>query len=343
MRLLTLAVLAAAVARPQILLEPDKIPRVRERFEPKAGERRCKCYAEPLHTYLNFGFRFQAGFYVRVPLDQYAGKGHVWGIVVRITPEEGNREPTYLGMSIPLPEIPKTKDSGFIGGGYLLGEGNYSVEWLLVDETGRVCRAHWRTKAKLGRGDSHVTMRQPPDTVQPLYRLRPLEPHLSGSSSPQRVTVLLHAAPVTWFGGYRIRNAALQMRLADEMRLLGMLGVLVEDLPDASLRVVAFNLDQQKELYRCDNCSSDVVRQVAQAVEEMKLALVDYRVLANPHGDLDLLTQLVRGELQRNAPSDAVVFLGPTARQDQKPRALPAIDSDSPKFYYFEYSNWSFR
>ena len=60
-----------------------------------------------------------------------------------MTPVSG--ETVNLMSLFGLPEIPEnTKVVGEVGGGYLLGEGRYNVEWLMFDD-------RMRTAGKSGR------------------------------------------------------------------------------------------------------------------------------------------------------------------------------------------------
>jgi hypothetical protein len=80
------------------------------------------------------------------------------------------------------------------------------------------------------------------------------------------------------------------------------------------VRLVVFNLDQQKEIFREEHFHSDQMSAVSQAVFDLQLATVDYRQLQNPAGSPDLLERLAKEELREKDRSDAVVFLGPRTR-----------------------------
>ena len=58
-------------------------------------------------------------------------------------------------------------------------------------------------------------------------------------------------------------------------------------MPTRSVRLVVFNLDQQKELFRQESFSPKALDQVAQAINNVQLGVVDYRVLQNRRGHLD--------------------------------------------------------
>ena len=158
----------------------------------QADEKPLRCEVTPIKPSLNFSFRFQAGYVVHVPMDQYSGPGHGWAMLTRITPEGGGQQPVYLATRVRLPPIPKTKVAVEVGGGYLLGEGRYDVSWTLLDDSGRVCRASWRVDAKLGRHERQLNLAMPHDTVAD-FRLRGRSDRKLGAddAAPIRLTVLL--------------------------------------------------------------------------------------------------------------------------------------------------------
>src|ERR1035438_267327 len=130
-RALILALAACTVAPAQSIVNPNRLRSVIAQMEgAQAGERALRCDVSPIKPSLNFSFRYQAGYVVAVPMNQYFGSGHQWRMLMRITPEGGDRKPVYLGARIPLPQVPKTNIESSVGGGYLLGVGVYNVRWM---------------------------------------------------------------------------------------------------------------------------------------------------------------------------------------------------------------------
>ena len=104
-----LALAASAAAFSQAVVEPAKIREILKHLEPREGEQTLRCEVIPIKPALNFSFRFQAGFIVRVPLNQYFGPGHRWVLLIRVTPEGG--QPVYLMSVIRLPDVPSALSS----------------------------------------------------------------------------------------------------------------------------------------------------------------------------------------------------------------------------------------
>src|SRR5262245_4136796 len=324
---------ASSAAFGQSILNPARLPTIVKNFEQQSGEHSIRCEVIPLKPVLNFGFRFQAGYVVRVPLSQYEGSGHRLVLLTRITPRDSTQKPFYLMQVVRLPAVPKTKVSLELVGNYLLGEGSYRVEWTMLDETQRVCRKHWRSDARLSYAERKVAVAMPPETVADLS-WRGLggvrRNHNKEKARPVRLTVLLHAAPLS--------PRRTKMRASDKMMLLGTLSTMLDRVPIHSLRLVVFNLDQQKELFRRDDFTPDALEQLTQSLNALELGSVDYSVLRNPRGHVDLLAELVNQELVANDPADEVVVLGPASRFfDKLPQAaLETPLEGGPKFFYLQ-------
>ena len=290
-----------------------------------------RCEVSPIKPSLNFSFRFQAGYMVTVPLNQYAGSGHKWNTLTRITPEGAERKQVYLWSHFALPEVPKTSADARVGGGYLLGEGAYNVRWMMMDDSGRVCRKNWRVDVHLSRAESKVKVAMPPDTVWEIgLRGSRTLPRGTDDAAPLRLTIFLHTAPL-----FPRRT---RMRPNDMVTLMSTVSSLLERVPARPVRLVLFNLEQQKELYRKDDFELRDMAQVSQAMTGIELGLVDFEVLQNKRGHVDLLTDLVNRELQAQPASDVVLFLGPETRFfDRVPEAsLEKPAGSGQQFFYFQ-------
>ncbi len=329
---LILAVAACTAAPAQSIVNPNRLRgAVAQLDAPPAGERPMRCEVSPIKPTLNFSFRYQAGYMVTVPLNQYLGSGHKWNTLTRITPEGGERKPVYLWSHFALPEVPKTNVDARVGGGYLLGEGAYIVRWMMVDDSGRVCRKNWRVDVHLSHADSRVKVAMPPDSVWEIgLRGSRTLPEGTDDATRLRLTIFLHTAPL-----FPRRT---RMRPNDMVTLMSTVSSLLERVPARSVRLVLFNLEQQKELYRRDDFELRDMAQVSRAMTDIELGLVDFQVLQNKRGHVDLLTELVNRELEAQPASDVVLFLGPETRFfDRVPQAsLEKPAGSGQQFFYFQ-------
>ena len=138
-------------------------------------------------------------------------------------------KPEYLVSVLRLPVIPKSKQMLEVGGSFLVGEGKYAVDWVLLDEAGGVCRKRWNIEAKLGRGEQKVKVALPPHTVSDLsLRGVPRPAAEALDARPVRVTVMMHAAPMS------LRRT--RLRASDKMALLGTLSSMLQRVRTSSVR-----------------------------------------------------------------------------------------------------------
>jgi hypothetical protein len=327
--LVWVVLLPAPVVRGQFVVNPERLPAALRNLEWRPDDQALNCSVSMVRPSLNFGFRFQSGYVVRVPMNQYRGKGHRWSILARVTPEGG--KPVHFLSRYNLPEIPRTNTELEVGGGYLVGEGKYRVVWKLQDETGRVCRKQWSFEAKRSRSENKVKVGMPPHTVDSFANWTVGIRRELDDAAPIRLTVLMHAAPAS--------PRRTRMSARDRMLLLGTFESLLDRLPTSSLRLVVFNLDQQRELYRQDQFAASNFNELAQSLDKLELDSVDYHVLQNPRGHVDVLADIINGEVNAERPSDVVLFLGPMSRYvDRLPdSAVSRPAAGGPQFFYFQY------
>jgi hypothetical protein len=338
------ALSCATVISGQMVMEPDKIGQAVAQMDATKDEKSLRCEVRPIRPALNFTFRFQAGYVVTVPMKQYIGTGNVWAILTRITPQNGSQggaaKPVFLIDVIRLPPITEaTKAEAESGGSYLLGEGRYNVSWMLMDSAGRTCRKSWQVEVALGRGDKGVKLGMPPGTVAGLserglpMRGSPVVDR-DDAGPPVRLTVLVDSAPFTFR-----RTSRVGLSGYDRNLLLGMLAALLERLPSASVKLILFNLEQQRELLRHDGFQLRDLRRVSEALNRLNLGTIDASKLGNPGGHLGLLAGFINEELRAEHPADAVVFLGPRERYDEKmpPEMVDKPGEGAPHFFYLQH------
>jgi len=333
-RLLLAGILLSSFAPGQRLLDGDKAAEAARFFEPGRNDRPLQCDVRPVQPHLSYGFRLQTGYAVHIPLKQFIGPGRKIAIVSRVVPDGG--DPKYLVGGMRLPNIPKTKDDLDIGGMFLVGEGRYRVDWMLADDHDRVCRKSWSIQGKLDPNERSLNLGLAPGTVNEisLRRWSSRGSRTDDVRPIRRLTVLLHAAP--------IMPRRTRLTAADRALLLGSLVSLLETIPAGSIRLVVFNLDQQKELFRQDVLAPEAFDEVADSLGKLQLQIVDYHVLQNRLGHLSLLTGLVNQELQEKDASEAVIFLGPATRYSDKVPDIP-IDEHSravPRVFYLQFKGY---
>jgi hypothetical protein len=323
MRTLALGVLAAMVAPGQTVLnEAKRIADARKLFE-TLQDNLPGCAVFPVKPRTLFSLRFEAGYLVRLPSTLSGVPERQWIALTRITPKGNQDQPVYLSQVVQssIDHEPKVE------GSYWLGEGRYAVELLVFDSRGDVCRKDWGIDAHMSPaaagfkpilaageiGGSRETAR----TTR------------TSTKSLARVTILLHAASI-------LQNQTLLNKL-DKAMLLDGLVALMEELPSGSVRLVAFNLEQQRELFRKDGFTLEALPEVMRVLDALQPAAVDYSSVRNPDGTGDFLENLLSREMHVAQPSDAVVVLGPKSMYKSKPSAQFGLPPGTKQgFYYLE-------
>jgi hypothetical protein len=307
-------------------MPPARLARIDVPLTAQPGDKPLACDVRGLKPELDLAFRFGAGYRLSIPLKQFDGSGRQMGILMRVTPMGGGAS-VYLGTRVFLRPFPKQQHTLETSGGFLVGEGKYRVDLAMYDDQDRVCRHSWNFTAALHHSQRNIKMAIPPGAVADLSgRGLPPGSNLRDDSPPFRLTVLLQAAPVS------LRRATLQPR--DRILLLGTLATMLNQMPLIAVRLVVFNLDQQMELYRRDDFQVASISEVNQAIGQLNLQKVDYSVVRNRSGGKDMLTDLTDREAVSPTPPDAVIFLGPYARQARGAPDMAELAGGFPYFYF---------
>jgi hypothetical protein len=325
--------LLAATISAQVPVAVDEVARIRSDFAPRAGEQTLNCDVTPLAAFANFAFLFEAGYVFHVSQSQYFEADGDWIVFTSIHPDGHPLEDMSLIHRVPRNRAVASGSRFDIRGLYFLGAGSYSVESTLRDGRDRVCRKQWRVVVPALRVDRSVPSKLPPYKVaqySPIVRPDMRNPD---DAAPVRLTVLLNAA-----AGSPRRTT---IGSVDRERILDALTALLEHLPTTSVRVVAFSLEQQKEVLRLDGFKASDMNQISGAIAALPQATIDVNVLKNPRGHVDFLAGMIRRELDAPDPADTIVFLGPTSRYWEKlPKdALPPGQAHA-RVFYVRYERW---
>jgi hypothetical protein len=302
----------------------------------ESGEQRkdLPCTVTPSKPTLGFDLKFHAGYQVTVPLKELSGTENSLSIVFRVAPDGHLDDPVYFTQHLRVPPIEEdAKGDAYLQGAFDVGEGSYHVDWLMRDRTERICSSYWDSEAALGSKDRSMNLAIAPQAIQraageefteePPVQRAPIDP-------PLNVKVLVNFAPQNSL------SAALQP--LDTTALVSILRTISRDPRIGKFSIVAFNMQEQKVIYRQDGASRIDFPALGTALTTLNLGTVDLKRLGDKHGDTDFLTSLVRKEMTP-APQDhpdALVFAGPKILLDANPQegALKdASDIDFPVFY----------
>ena len=147
--------------------------------------------------------------------------------------------------------------------------------------------------------------------------------------TPLKIKLLVNFAPQNY-------NASSTMRPQDTVALVSILRQLDREPQFGRYSVVAFNIQEQRVIYRQDSEDSIDFPALGEALNTVKLGIVDAAKLQRKHGDTDFLTELIQDEMKDADRPDALVFAGPKVMLDAsvpEDSLKPLTSIDYPVFY----------
>jgi hypothetical protein len=147
---------------------------------------------------------------------------------------------------------------------------------------------------------------------------------------PLRVKILVNFAPQ--------QSAAASMAPIDTSALVSILRSISREPRICKFSIVAFNMNDQKVVYRQEDSDQINFPELGKALSSIKLGMVDYKKLADKHSETEFLTKLIQDELG-NTNADALIFAGPKVMLDQDPApdSLKDVTDVSFPVFYMNY------
>ncbi len=281
-----------------------------------SGERRTdfSCQVTSERPGLGFDLRFHSEYRVRVPIKVLADVGGWLQVVMRVTPTANSEEPVYLIHRYSVPQVPPgEKGEGELAGGFDLGLGRYQVDWMMRDGRGKVCSSHWELEAKVRGGEQELPLTLGPNTVAdrvdgPFGEEPPVE---RATTQPLHVKILLNLLSV--------KPQESILRPEDAAVLLSMLRSITREPSVSRFTLVAFNLREQKIVYRQGNTEKIDFGQLGQAAQSRAAGAINYHLLQDPRSETHFVTKLLTDQLGAAAASpDAIIILGPKVTLEKK-------------------------
>jgi len=301
----------------------------------ESGEQRkdLPCSVTPDKPTLGFDLRYHAGYQVTVPLKELDGGASTLSVLFRVSPQDHPDEPVYFTQHIRVPPIEdEAKGDAYLQGAFDVGVGAYHVDWLMRDRVERVCSSSWDAEASLAPRDKSINLDIPAGSIERTdsEQFKEEPPVQRVASEPLNVKVLVNFAPQNSL------SSALQP--IDTSALVSILRTIARDPRIGRFSIVAFNMQEQKVVYRQEGGSRIDFPALGAAVKGLNLGTVDLKRLGEKHGDTEFLADLVRKEVSHSPENhpDALIFAGPKVMLDSNVSddALKATgDVDFPVFY----------
>ena len=271
------------------------------------------CTVSPIKPLLGFDLRFHAGYDVSIPLKDLSGADNLLTMLFRVTAENHKDDPQFFVQRVKVPSIePEASGSAYVQGGFDVGEGRYHVDWLMRDRSERFCSSYWDTEATLAPKDKQLVLPISAGAVEaseqePFKEEPPVE--RAQGEPPLNVKVLINFAP---------QNAqAATLQPLDTAALVSILRTIAREPHIGRFSIVAFNLQEQRVLYRQENSSRIDFPALGEALRALNLGTVDLKRLSQKNGETDFLSQLIQKETGGEQHPDALIFAGPKAMLDE--------------------------
>ncbi len=282
----------------------------------EAGEARkdLPCVVSPEEkAFLGFDLRFHAGYDVAVPLRELAGSENLLTILFRVASKSTPSDHQYFLQRIRVPSVAEdAKGEASLQGAFDVGEGNYQVDWLIRDRSERVCSSSWQLEAALPARDKQMALSIGANAIE---ALRPEQFHeeppieRTASDSALNIKLLVNFAPQ--------KATASSLRPLDTMALVSILRQLSREPKIGKFSVVAFNLNEQKIVYRQADTDRINFKDLGESLNNLNPGTVRLAQLAEKHSDTHFLANLITTEAGRgDKRPDALVFAGPKAMLD---------------------------
>jgi hypothetical protein len=301
----------------------------------EAGELRkdIPCTVVERKPELGFDLRFHSGFDVTVPLQELAGNGQILTVVFRVYPKEAPTRASYFVQHFNVPPIEEdAKGDATLMGGVDLGEGSYHVDWLMRDRSEHLCSAAWDSDAALSPKDKpmplFLTANQVTESSPQPFTDDPARDQTQPTDDNLSVKLLVNFAP------QQANSASLQR--TDTEALVSILKTIQRDPRVGHVSLVAFNIEENRIVYRQETASRIDFPALGKALQTMKLGTVNLQQLEQKHSETDFLQNLITTEVGASGHPDAVIFAGPKAMltADVPQDSLRRIgDIDCPVFY----------
>jgi hypothetical protein len=318
-----MALLLCAAAAPmyaQVMLRPAEegqlvhpMPSDVVVLESDETRRDLPCTVTPRKPELGFDLRFHSGYYATVALRELSGQGGTLSIVFRVAPDEDRNRASYFVQHFRVPAIEDdAKGDALLGGAVDVGEGKYHVDWLMRDQSERICSTTWTTEASLPAKDKPM-----PLFIEANQILQSLpEPFVNDSfarttgaaDDALNLKLLVNFAPQN--------SAAATLQRTDTEALVSILKAIERDGRVAHIALVAFNMEEGRIVYRQDTADNIDFPALGKALNTVKLGTVNVAKLGQKHSETDFLESLIEQEIGTTSHPDAVIFAGPKAMLD---------------------------
>jgi len=308
-------------------------------LEARETRKDLPCTVTQIKPQLGFDLKYHSGYEVSFPLKELAGAENTLTMVFKVTADSKPDEPVYFSQRVNVPAIEQNAGGpAYLSGQFDVGEGKYHVDWLMRDRAERVCSSNWDIEAALPGKDKQMALDNEPHAIQ-AYEGQPFKQEPPGERAQQPREGPLNVKVVVNFAPQDSASATLQP--LDVNALLSILRNIARDPRISKFSIVAFNMQEQRVLYRQEAASQIDFPALGKALEGLNLGTVDLKKLTQKHGDTEFLSGLITAELKdEKEQPDAFIFAGPKVQLEEgiSQETLKSISDVKQPVFYMNYS-----
>ena len=297
------------------------------------------CTVTPAKTAtLGFDLRFHGGFDVTVPLKELAGMENQLTILFRVTPQDPQGSALSTSCSTFTGPLARGRRQGR-GDAFTarvdLGEGTYHVDWLMRDRSERVCSFYW----DVGRDACGQRQADRIGPRRPARSKRRCEPSSSSMSRPVERAHGFASAEHQGAGEFRAADCGCgdACSRCDTVALVSILRRISREPQFGKFSVVAFNIQEQRVIYRQQSADKIDFPALGDAINSVKLGPRRSEATSAEARRHRIPDRSDPKEMSTDDHPDAVVFAGPKIMLDevvpQDNSEAVRSDIDYPVFY----------
>jgi len=273
-----------------------------------------ECQVVPQSPLLGFDLKFTAGYVVRVPARTVGSAGDSVRILFRVKPAGATRAPAvYFRQNFDIPRVSTDGGTAAFPGRFVIGPGQYEIDWLMRNKQGRVCSAHWRADAHMPSRAALLAAAAPTNLIRP-YREHTFadEPPVARATEAPgglHIALLVNLAPLD--------RDRFKLTAHEIESLVTMLRTLHREPSLGLFSLTAFHAYNRQLVYTVERQPRLDFAAFGRAIESMPSGVVDVDALADEDGDELFLSSLLNSAFHA-APErpDAVLIIGPKIDRD---------------------------
>ena len=273
------------------------------------------CSVFPSKPKLGFDLQFTAGYMATVPLRALAGSGNSLRILFRVKPLDGKGERHYFWDRYSVPALtPDAVGEATIPGRFKLGAGRYQVDWLMRDQSERVCSAQWEIECSVpglieGRGGTRQPFTVGPNEVELFLEEPPVR--RAKADGLLHVKLLVNFTPTD--------ASKVKLRPYDLQNIVSIVRAISREPRIGSFSFVGFNMQEERVILEQQNVRRVDFPALGEAVASIEGGIIDFAQLQDEESEHRFLTELFTRHLGPQEPEpDAVVIIGPKLMLEKK-------------------------